>query len=65
MQNNIAENIKRIKFQINNTCKACRRNDDEIKLIAVSKKKSQDLIKLAIENCITNFGENYAQEIFE
>tara|TARA_B100000989_G_scaffold91001_1_gene65875 strand:- start:1811 stop:2497 length:687 start_codon:yes stop_codon:yes gene_type:complete len=65
MQNNIAENIKSIKFQINNTCKACRRNNDEIKLIAVSKKKSPELIKLAIENGITNFGENYAQELFE
>ena len=65
MQKNIADNIKNIKSQISNACKACHRNEDKIKLIAVSKKKSPDLIKFALENGVRNFGENYAQELFK
>ena len=34
-------------------------------LIAVSKKKSHELIEIAFQNGVNNFGENYAQELEE
>lgn len=48
------------KFQ--NICRACRRSDSEVTVIAVSKKKPADLIREAYDLGIHNFGENYLQE---
>ena len=41
------------------------KDQDEITLVAVSKRKSSELIEIALDNMINNFGENYAQELHE
>ena len=43
--------------------KLIKKDPNEITLIAVSKKKDTQMIEVAIENGIYNFGENYAQEL--
>ncbi|GBD88652.1 hypothetical protein BMS3Abin03_02591 [bacterium BMS3Abin03] len=59
----IAENIKRLREEIQNTCMASGRNPDEIKLVAVSKYFGIKAITEAGNNGITDFGENKAQEL--
>ncbi len=65
MQINIGQNIKNISKEIESTCKSCDRDPKNIKLIAVSKKQDLKYIKMALQNGINNFGENYAQELHE
>ena len=65
MRTNIAKNIDNIKDQINSACKNAGRDSDKITLIAVSKKKSYEMIQIAHKKGINNFGENYAQELQE
>ena len=65
MQRELIRNINAINNRIDELCLSINRSRDEITLIAVSKKKSFELVKLALENGINNFGENYAQELQE
>lgn len=62
---NIKENLDEINRQILETAKACNRSSDAVKLIAVSKRKSVEKIKDAIEAGAGHFGENYIQEAVE
>ena len=61
----ISENIARINDKIKSAATQASRSVEEIKLIAVSKKKSMDLIATAHHFGLTNFGENYLQESIE
>ena len=61
----ISENIARINDKIKSAASQAGRSAEEIKLIAVSKKKSMDLIETAHHFGLTNFGENYLQESIE
>ena len=63
MQREITENIKKINARIDEACFSIARNKDEITLIAVSKKKSHEVIQIAMKNGVNDFGENYAQEL--
>ena len=65
MQRELIKNINAINKSIDGLCSSINRSRDEITLIAVSKKKGFELVKLALENGINNFGENYAQELQE
>ena len=65
MQTEIIKNIKKIKEKINIACSKGNIEPKNLTLIAVSKKKSHELIEVALQNGIHNFGENYAQELFE
>ena len=65
MQRELIKNINAINNSIDELCSSINRSRDEITLIAVSKKKGFELVKLALENGINNFGENYAQELQE
>ena len=56
------DKINNIKTRIKEAAISSGRNPEEIKLIAVSKKKSAEMI-LKAHNCgQTIFGENYIQE---
>jgi PLP dependent protein len=59
----IAENLRRLKDQINQKCKEVNRESSEINLIAVSKYFGIDAINEAFHLGLTNFGENKAQEL--
>ena len=65
MQRELIENIKKINNEISDACSSIQKSKDDITLIAVSKRKSYQLIELALENGVINFGENYAQELKE
>ena len=61
----ISDNIAKINDKIESAAAQAGRALEEIKLIAVSKKKSTDLIAAAYHCGLTNFGENYLQESVE
>ncbi len=58
----ILDNIKNVKERIKRACERSGRNENEIKIVAVSKTFSSDFIKFAYEGGIRDFGENYVQE---
>lgn len=58
----IIDNYKRIKDQVHETALKCGRNPNDIKIIAVSKTFSTEIIQEAINSGITIFGENKVQE---
>lgn len=59
----IAENLKSIKEDIENTAISCGRDPRDIELIAVTKYVPAERIKQALELGITNIGENKVQEL--
>lgn len=65
MQTEIINNINKIKRKIDAACLLGNINPNDLTLIAVSKKKSHELINIAIENGVYDFGENYAHELVE
>lgn len=58
----IAENLKRVREQVNQTALRCGRNPEDIRIVAVSKRHPTSAIKEAIEAGQLLFGENYIQE---
>ena len=65
MQRELIENIKQINDEISKASSLINKSRNDITLIAVSKKKSHELIEIAFQNGVNNFGENYAQELEE
>lgn len=62
---NISENIKIIRENIHKAAIASGRSGDDITLVAASKTKPSESIRLAIEAGITDVGENRVQEMEE
>lgn len=58
----IASNIAEIKAQIAAVCRKCGRNPDEVRLVAVAKKKPASAIDAAVAAGQTLVGESYVQE---
>ena len=65
MHQDIADRLIDISSKIQKACYQAQRSEDEIRLVAVSKLQSVDVIKEAYALGINNFGENYAQELAE
>ena len=65
MQKELEANINSLKLKVSIASKTVSKDADDIFLIAVSKKKSLDHIKMAKDIGIKHFGENYAQELEE
>ena len=65
MQTEIVNNINKLRKKIDAACMLGNVDPNNLTLIAVSKKKSHELINIALENGVYNFGENYAQELIE
>lgn len=61
----IAENLARIQQRLTAAANRAGRDPKEIKLVAVSKHFSADLIREAYNAGQTIFGENYIQEVVE
>ncbi|MBL7002596.1 MAG: YggS family pyridoxal phosphate-dependent enzyme [Gammaproteobacteria bacterium] len=59
---NIEQNLKKIRAEINEFEKQAKRVPDSVQLLAVSKKKSTDLIVDAYHAGQRLFGESYVQE---
>ncbi|OVE82454.1 YggS family pyridoxal phosphate enzyme [bacterium K02(2017)] len=62
MPNDIVNNLKKIKSEINNIADAAKRQKSDIKLLAVSKKQKATDILRAFRAGQIDFGENYIQE---
>jgi pyridoxal phosphate enzyme (YggS family) len=63
VQKELEANINSLNFKISEASKTVSKNLNDIFLIAVSKKKSIEHIRIIKELGINNFGENYAQEL--
>lgn len=61
----IAENVKNIKENIAATCYRIGRAPQSVEIIAVSKTFNADAITQAADAGLTDFGENYVQELIE
>lgn len=58
----IAENLKRLTERVGLASKRAGRNPEKIKIVAVTKTATLDMIKQALEAGITDIGENRVQE---
>ncbi len=58
----ISANIARIREHIATSCRKCGRSPEEVRLVAVSKKKPAADIEAAVAAGQTLFGESYVQE---
>lgn len=61
----ISENLKEIRNKIDMAAKKSNRTLEDITLIAVTKTYSPDAINEAVDNGVTDIGENKVQEILE
>ena len=65
MRTEINKNIDNINNRISKACIANNRSPQDITLVAVSKRKNNELIEFALDYGVKDFGENYAQEMKE
>ena len=65
MHEDIKDKYAIISQKVKTACLEAQRSEQDVKLIAVSKLQSIDVIKEAYSLGINNFGENYAQELDE
>ena len=63
MHQGIAERFTEITSKVQAACNQAQRSAEKVKLVAVSKLQSIDVINEAYTLGINNFGENYAQEL--
>ncbi|MBV33136.1 MAG: YggS family pyridoxal phosphate-dependent enzyme [Porticoccaceae bacterium] len=61
----ITERVERVRERITSAAQLAGREVSEIKLLAVSKTRSADDIRVAVASNIIDFGENYLQEAQE
>lgn len=62
MNSSISENIKRIRFDIEEAKAKYRKSDDSIKIMAVTKTVPYERVNYAVNEGITLLGENRVQE---
>lgn len=58
----IAQNLTLITERIQQACESCNRDPAEIQLLGVSKKRTAEEIREAVDAGIRHFGESYLQE---
>jgi len=61
----IADNLNRVRSRIKSACERAGRCPEDVTLIAVSKTKPFSDIVDAYDSGVTNFGENYVQELMQ
>lgn len=63
MHHSIESRVQAVQANINLACSSINQPAKSVKIIAVSKLQSREIIQEAYDNGIRNFGENYAQEL--
>lgn len=58
----ISDRLGKVRDRIKKAALDCGRNQDSVRLVAVSKTKSADIVEEAIKAGVTILGENYVQE---
>ncbi len=61
----IKDGLARVRERIERAARAASRDPDEIRLVAVSKTKPAEAVRVAYAEGQRDFGENYAQELLE
>ena len=61
----ITERVEQVRERIRSAAQLAGREVSEIKLLAVSKTRNADDIRVAVTSNIIDFGENYLQEAQE
>ncbi len=61
----IAERVHRLREEVGEHCTRVGRDPQSVSILAVSKRHSVQAIRQAMEAGLTDFGENYAQELVE
>lgn len=59
---NIADRVAQVRARIDDACRNCDRNPRDVTLVAASKTRSPEAIRLAYAAGVRHFGENYLQE---
>ncbi|MDI7269971.1 MAG: YggS family pyridoxal phosphate-dependent enzyme [Myxococcota bacterium] len=59
----LKERVEAVRAAIRAAAQRCGRDPGEIRLVAVSKTRSADEVREAFDAGVTEFGENYAQEL--
>ena len=65
MYQSIESRFQTVKANVDLACSGINQSPQSVKIIAVSKLQSTDIIKEAYDNGVRDFGENYAQELAE
>ena len=65
MHHSIESRLQAVQANINLACSSINQPAKSVKIIAVSKLQSREIIQEAYDNGIRNFGENYAQELHQ
>ena len=63
--NSIEKNIAAVKARIENSAACAGRNASALQLLAVSKTRNSEEIKIAVSHGLKAFGENYVQEALD
>ena len=65
MYQSIESRVRTVKANIDLACSGINQSPQSVRIIAVSKLQSTDIIKEAYDNGVRDFGENYAQELHQ
>ncbi len=64
-ESNVSENIKRIRYNVEEAKAKYRKSDETVKIMAVTKTVPYERVNLAVNEGITLLGENRVQEYLE
>ncbi len=64
-ESNISENIKRIRYNVEEAKAKYRKSDETVKIMAVTKTVPYERVNLAVKEGLTLLGENRVQEYLE
>ena len=65
MYQSIESRFQTVKANVDLACSGINQSPQSVRIIAVSKLQSTDIIKEAYDNGVRDFGENYAQELHQ
>ena len=65
MYQSIESRFQTVKANVDLACTGINQSPQSVRIIAVSKLQSTDIIKEAYDNGVRDFGENYAQELHQ
>ena len=65
MYQSIGSRVQAVQANIDLACSGINQSAESVKVIAVSKLQSTEIIQEAYDNGVRDFGENYAQELYQ
>ena len=64
-QQQLTDNIAKVRSRVRESAEKCQRQESDILLLAVSKTRTADDIRRAVDCGLRHFGENYLQEALD